>query len=132
MIFEVKMVTLEKFLVDFPTDPKDVQAQGAYSRIKSAIQEADILHAKVPRTMGDQYPVRINAVHIVSYEPYTGPALIPAEPEDDRLCHHKDVVETSLPGAPDDRLTHYLCLVCNDTFPLIGDTDQWKPCPVSG
>lgn len=132
MIFEVKMVTLEKFLVNFPTDPKDVQAQAAYSRIMSAIQEGAILHGKVPRTMGDDFPVRINSTFIVSYVPYTGPALIPAEPEKDELCHHKDVVEIALPDAQDDRPTHYRCLVCNDTFPLIGDTDQWKPIPVSG
>lgn len=41
-------------------------------------------------------------------------------------CHHKNV--TDWPKyAIDDPPGHYRCEDCGDTFPLIGDTDQWEP-----
>ena len=41
-------------------------------------------------------------------------------------CNHTNVTDRPR-YAIDDPPGHWLCLDCADTFPLIGDTDQWKP-----
>lgn len=41
-------------------------------------------------------------------------------------CHHKNVTEHPK-YAIDDPSGHYRCEDCGDTFPLIGDTNEWKP-----
>ena len=40
-------------------------------------------------------------------------------------CLHDEVTERPK-YAPDDLPGHYLCTICGSTFPLIGDTDEWK------
>lgn len=42
------------------------------------------------------------------------------------MCRHTNTIERPR-YAIDDEPGHYLCLDCGDKFPLIGDTDQWKP-----
>ena len=49
-------------------------------------------------------------------------------------CVHRNVIESTngRDDRRDDLPTHWLCLDCGDRFPLIGDTDQWKPKLVAG
>ena len=41
------------------------------------------------------------------------------------LCTHTEVSDWW--GEERGHPTHYRCLTCNDLFPVIGDTDLWKP-----
>jgi hypothetical protein len=41
-------------------------------------------------------------------------------------CKHEKTHEV-IKYAIEDPPSHYLCLDCGDSFPLIGDTDEWKP-----
>lgn len=44
------------------------------------------------------------------------------------MCEHRNVSERPK-YAIDDEPGHWLCLDCGDKFPLIGNTDEWKPKP---
>ncbi len=51
-----------------------------------------------------------------------------------RLCFHRHTTEIYGTGdetLPPDVPTHYKCLECGSTFPLIGDTDQWDPVEIT-
>lgn len=45
------------------------------------------------------------------------------------MCHHNESDEIREISIPEDRgyVTHYKCMVCGSMFPVIGDTDMWKP-----
>lgn len=51
-----------------------------------------------------------------------------------RECRHRNITEShnGRDDRIDDRLTHWRCLDCGDRFPLIGDTDCWKPKSLQG
>lgn len=129
-LFEVTMLTLQRYLVQ--SDPtEDFTGEGLDTNVLDRqIRGGAIIAARVPRTVGDDFPVSINAAHIISYVP-SSEELKPRT-ELFVCTHDGEIVEVPDPSPDrrDDTLKFWKCLTCEDTFPLVGDSREWKPKPI--